>query len=275
MNDIQAPMPNDDELKPLYGQLDGYRGFFHALAAEAAAAAIPATITWRLPVEKAGTRTELATPRLLDFELHKADPFALRKRYPRQKNIQGLYFFASTGEHVWHESELEAHVMRRYDMRGDVVAIAAQPFRIDFGDGAHHIPDLLLYLADHRQVVVDVKAAKFLPDAMTQFEKTHAVCKAVGWEYDIHWEASRQVTVNVDRLSYFKNPGYYPDEEQLQRMLAWLTEPRPLLQAAIALDRPTVPDGRSAILHLVWAGVLTLDLSKPITDTTLIGKANA
>lgn len=160
-------------------------------------------------------------------------------------------------------------------MRGDVVAIASQPFRIDFADGADHIPDILLYLADHRQVVVDVKPAKFLPGAMTQFEKTHAVCKAVGWEYDIHWEAGRQVTINVDRISYFKNPGYHPGEERVQRLLAWLTEPRPLVQAAVALNPATVPEGRSAILHLVWAGVLTLDLSKPINDTALIGKANA
>lgn len=273
--DIIKPTSGHHPLKTAYDQLDEFRGFFTSLNVTAAAAAVPATITWKPPVQDSPLKTELATPRLLDLELYNADPIGFRKRYPRQKNIQGLLYFASTQEHVWHESELEAHVMRRYDMRGDVVGIASQPFRIEFADGAEHTPDYLLYLADHRQVVVDVKAAEFLPKAMTQFEKTHAVCKAIGWDYDIHWDASRQVTVNIDRLSYFKNPGYHPGDEQLQRLLAWLTQPRQLLEAAIALDPPTVPEGRSALLHLVWAGALTLDLSRPINDTTLIGKAHA
>jgi len=263
-----------EELRSLYDQLDNFRGAFSSISTRAVEAATPAVITWKPPVYQSELVTELATPRLLDRALYRADTIREGKRYPKQKNIQGLYAMASTGHHVWHESELEANVLRRYDLRGDVVAVASQPFTITFADEAEHTPDLLLLLADHRQVVVDVKAAAFLPKAIPQFEKTHAVCRAVGWSYEVHWDASKQVTVNIDRLSVFKHPGYHPGAEREQRLLDWLAEPRTLVEAAIATNPRTVPEGRSAVLHLLWTGSLTIDLTKPINDRSLIGRTS-
>ncbi|MFJ3490612.1 TnsA-like heteromeric transposase endonuclease subunit [Leifsonia aquatica] len=263
-----------DGMRPLYDQLGGFHGGFTSVTPEAVASATPALVTWQPPTSGAGTVTELATPALLDRGLYLTDTIRQGKRYPRQKNIQGFYYWSTVGHHVWHESELEANVMRRYDLRGDVVAAASQPFTINFADDREHTPDMLLLLEDHRQVVVDVKAATFLPKALEQFEKTKAVCNAAGWEYDIHWDATPQVKVNLDRLSLFKHPGYHPGAEREQRLLSWLGEPRTLREAAVATNPRTVPEGRSVILHLLWTGALTLDLTKPISDRTLIGRTS-
>jgi hypothetical protein len=232
--------------------------------------ALPAEVTWSTGVDGAAHRAELASPLLLDRDLFLSAPIRTPSRYPRQKNIQGLYYFASTGHHVWHESQLESVVMRWLDMRSDVVAISAQPMLIRFSDGTSHTPDLLALHADHRQVVYDVKPRKFAPKFEAQFAKTRAFCDRVGFGYEVHHELPRQVEVNLSWVSGFKHPGYYPGNEATQRLLGALEQPMRLRAAATVLGLPSRAHGRSALFHLVWAGVVGFDLSLPISDRTLI-----
>jgi hypothetical protein len=232
--------------------------------------ALPAEVTWLTGVDGASHRAELASPLLLDRDLFLSAPIRTPHRYPRQKNIQGLYYFSSTGHHVWHESQLESMVMRWLDMRSDVVAISAQPMLIRFADGTAHTPDLLTMHADHRQVVYDVKPRKFAPKFEQQFAKTRAFCDHVGFGYEVHHELPRQVEVNLSWLSGFKHPGYHPGQEAAQRLHDALDAPLRLRAAATALGQSSRAHGRSALFHLVWTGAVTFDLTLAISDRTLI-----
>jgi hypothetical protein len=234
------------------------------------ALALPASVTWTTDIERATPRSELATPLLLDRELYAAAPIRTAHRYPRQKNIQGLYYFASTGRHVWHESQLESMVMRWLDMQDDIVAISAQPMRIDFADGTSHTPDFLALHSDHRQVVYDVKPLRFLPKFEAQFAKTRAFCDHVGFEYEVHHELPKQVAVNLSWLAGFKHHGYRPPAEPIRALLRALDQPMPMREAVDVLDGRNRPRGRSGLFHLVWSRVLDLDMTLPISNRTLI-----
>jgi hypothetical protein len=63
-----------------------------------------------------------------------------------QRNRPGLWWFASTGEHVAHESWLERDRLMALDADPEVVAVAAQPMWLHWTAGSRgpvrHAPDL-------------------------------------------------------------------------------------------------------------------------------------
>lgn len=238
--------------------------------ADASALALPATVTWMQNVERARPRTAPANSDLLNHELYDVALFRQPHRYPRQKNIHGLYFFTGARKHVWHESQLEAQVMRWLDMREDVVALSAQPLRIDFADGTSHTPDLLTLHSDHRQVLRDVKPEKHVPKSLEQFAKTRAFCEHVGFHYELHHELPRQVDANLSWIAGFKHHGYRPPQQAISRTVDALCQPLPLLDAARLLAPDDLARGRSGLFHLIWSGLLSLDLTAPISDRTPI-----
>jgi hypothetical protein len=239
------------------------------------ASTLPATVTWSTGIEGAAPKSELATPRLLDRELYLSAPIRTPHRYPRQKNIQGRYYFSSVGAHVWHESQLESYVLRWLDMSKDIVAISAQPMLINFADGSTHTPDMLALHADHRQVVYDVKPERFIPKFAEQFAKTKAFCKQVGFGYEIYHEMPKQVEINMSWLAGFKHIGYGPADDACANLLGSLAPTMQLREAARLLDDRDLARGRSALFHLVWTGVVTFDLTLPISDATLIERKNS
>lgn len=231
--------------------------------------ALPASVRWANA--QGTTLSAPATPALLDRELYIASVIRVGNRYPRQRNYHGRYYFSQTGHHLWHESLLEASVLTWLDISQDIVAIASQPMEIVFADGLKHVPDYMAYHADHRQVVYDVKPPKFLtPKYREQFAKTRALCEHVGWGYEVHTGFPTQVGVNLRWFAAFKHPAFFPGPDATERLLAALTEPLTLINAARALKLERLPNARSAIYHLVWVGVLSIDLTQRIDDQTTI-----
>lgn len=231
--------------------------------------ALPAEVAW---LDADGSSlTALANTELLDRELYLAKPQRTPPRYAKQRNYQGLYYFSQLSQHVWHESLLEATTLRWLDLHVEVAAIACQPFTIVFADGSRHVPDYLALLGDHRQVVYDVKPSGYVTgDIAEQFAQTRAVCEAVGWDYEVRSELSKQEQINLAYVAAFKHPLYYPGDEAIRMLLASLTEPTPLTEAAGLLQMPTLAQARSAIFHLVCIRVLKLDLAAHLNGTTLI-----
>ena len=72
-----------------------------------------------------------------------------------QRNRPGLWWFASAGGHVGHESWLEWDRLMALDADPGVVAVAAQPMWLDWADFAsgralRHAPDCFARRADGR-----------------------------------------------------------------------------------------------------------------------------
>lgn len=233
----------------------------------------PASVRWVTP---AGREMKmLADSSVLDKELYTAEQFRFGHKYPRQKNVHGVYYFSQVSHHVWHESLLESSILTWLDHHTDVVAIAAQPVEIIFGDGSTHIPDFLTMRADNSQVLIDVKPTKYLGEkARLQFDKTLAVCTRIGWQYEVHTELPRQMQINLAWIGAFRHPSFHPGADAVARLLAAMTLPTmSLLDAARSLGLGALPRERAAIYHLIYSRDLTIDNSLPLSDATLIRKA--
>lgn len=210
-----------------------------------------------------------ATSDLLGEALYATRRSRSGSRYPRQRNYHGLYFMEATGEHVWFESLLEESRLATLDMLGDVTAVASQPMELRFADGSKHFPDLIALHSDGRQTVFDVKPARKVDDNLTVFAKTQALCRRVGWGYEVLSEADPIVKRNVQYLRLFKHPGYRPPTTSTGRLdaLAW---PATFADVAPALCPEDLPQGRAWTLHLLWSGSLRTDLNLLLSQTSLL-----
>jgi hypothetical protein len=136
---------------------------------------------------RSGKRLETvpAGRKLLETPLADGDPIRVGGQWQNRPNRHGLYFWAPTRTHVWHESALEATCLTVLEYGGRVDRIAAQPFRLLFRTGApalRHDPDFFAVHRDGDQVVYDDKPrARMTTEAQAQFAETARVCAAVGF----------------------------------------------------------------------------------------------
>lgn len=217
------------------------------------------------------TLSSLASPTLQSRDLFDADPFRVPRRYKNQRNYQSRYYFSGTREHVWCESLLERQMLEQLDFRQDIVAIASQPMQMRFADGTKHVPDFFALHADGRQVLYDVKPLSRVNEkAVTQFANTKATCRVIGWDYEVLTEREPQYTLNVHWLAHFKHTGFYPGTATEDRLRTSLARSLRFIDACDVLGRPTLPEARSAMYHLLWIGAATIDLTLPMTDFTMV-----
>ncbi len=211
---------------------------------------------------------------LLNDEIYLAQQARTGNRYPKKRNYQGLHWFSNTQMHVWYESLFERHALLWLDFTCDIVAISTQPMRMVFEDGTEHYPDFIALHADHRQTVYDVKPASLIgPEAQEQFDKTAQFCRRAGWGYEVLSEFDPVVRSNIEWLSQFRQNCFAPTPEVRARLFEALSEPLNVGDAAYAMHQGTWTGGVGAIYHLVWNRELVLDLTSPLSNNTLIGKA--
>lgn len=219
-------------------------------------------------------RTGPLTSDLLARELYFADPSRVASRYPRQRNYTGWYWFSTTGQHVWHESLLEASSLQLLDHVGTVAAIAAQPVKLHIGDKVHY-PDFITLDTSGVQTVYDVKpAARLTSKALAQFALTADVCKKVGWGYQVLTELPDQTRVNLRYLGLFRHPGYRPERPAAEELLGTVAEGWTISDAVAALPAPSAPVARAQVLHLLWSRDLVCDLNARLSDRTLIRRSD-
>lgn len=232
--------------------------------------ALPAVAHW-LDAKKR-PQAEACGPALLNRELYKSPLIREGHRYPRQRNYYGMYYFGQLERHIWHESLLEANSLRWLDRHEMVKAVAAQPFKLTFADGTTHVPDYIALHDHRRQVAYDVKPPKHVAGEAFQLQaaKTKAVCDAVGWGYRVLGELPPVPRMNLEFLSAFQHPGFYPGAASEARLFAALVTPISIREAADALGLDSRAQGRSALFHLVWHRVASIDLNAQTTDSTLV-----
>src|SRR5262249_10556268 len=150
----------------------------------------------------------------------------------------------------------------------EVIAIAAQPFRLIGADGARirrHVPDILLVDADGGVTIVDVKAPQKRddPDVRALMEWTKHTVALRGWGFEEWYGPCADLLANVTFLAgsrrrsiideglipaVLQTAAIGPSVVDLERSLSW---------AHPALVRPVV-------LHLLWSAGLVVDMSRPL-----------
>lgn len=242
-----------------------------ALAAVSASGA--ATIAWKPSKRRSQLRTARASRRLLDLEIYTADAVRKTVNYPKKPHYHGECTIASTGQAVFYESMLERRALHWLDITQELVSVSTQPMQITFDDGSVHFPDILALHADHRQVLYDVKPAKFVPKFERQFANTRAMCERVGWGYELITGFSPAHEQNLELLAGHGGRLFRPSERMRQQILAAVDGPTRIADAARAVDPEHRNAAIPAIHHLICHRQLRADLDRAVLTTdTLIRK---
>ena len=194
-----------------------------------------------------------------------------------QRHYSGTYWCATTRGHVVYESRLELARLIVADFDPLTVAIAAQPFLLEaqVSDGTRrHVPDFLLVDTGGLATVVNVKPAERLadPEVADSLAWATELFEARGWRTET-WSGLDEVTMaNLRFLAGYRRTVVI-DPEALALVEEAVLPGDTIADVERRLDtRLERADLRPALLHLVWTGVLIVDLAVPLGLDAVLGR---
>ncbi|OLT39528.1 hypothetical protein BJF86_08405 [Serinicoccus sp. CNJ-927] len=209
---------------------------------------------------------------LADLAPENALPIRQFLAWKGKRNYEGRYFSATSGGHVVFESLLERDFLITVDADPDVLAVSAQPFLLIWPRGTgkekFHYPDFFLRLRDGGARVVDVRHPERTDTAEKQFAMTRQVCESAGWDYDVWTGLPEPRMANLRWLHGYRLERYAPHESLRSTILDTFS---PGTELAAGLRRATRVSAveknavHAAILHLLFFGVIHVDLDKPLS----------
>jgi hypothetical protein len=196
--------------------------------------------------------------------------------YRGQRHFPGLYWSATTGRHVGFESWLERDHAMLLDFDPQVTGFASQPFWLFWRDeatgrGRSHAPDYFARAADGSGLVVDCRPSERRDERSTlAFTATLQACDAVGWAYRLVGELDPVRVANLRWLAGYRHPRHRERPGMAAAVTAAFAIPGPLLVQAATVSDPI--EALPVVFHLLWSGALAADLSRPLSDLTLVGR---
>ena len=228
-------------------------------------------------VDEVGIQRRESLPSCWDVPFERMRPSRSFPSFKGQRSFPGLWWSATTGEHVGYESWLERDVAMLLDFDPEVVGFAAQPFWLlwpgERGE-RRHVPDFFARREDGTGVVVEVRPDHLIdPKTATVFEATATACRQAGWRFHRTGGPPAILAANIRWLSGYRHPRCNRPEIA-DALLERFAEPMPLLRGA-----ETVGD-RLAVLpvlyHLLWRHVLVTDVAAaPLSPTNMVCQAKA
>lgn len=232
------------------------------------------SIAWK--DQSGASHQHIADSGILDKELYRAARSRKGSNYRGRRNYNGFHWFAGTNDSVWYESLMERSALLLLDFANDIVSIATQPMLMRFPDGTRHFPDFIAKHADGRQVVYNVKPAAHINDKVrVQFANTAAMCAAVGWTHEVISLFDPVTTGNIEWVGNFRQDHFAPTAAQRIDFLSALHSPQPLRVAAELIGNAAWDARIAAVYHLAWQGDITLDLTTPLSNNSLVRRATS
>ncbi|HEX5302886.1 MAG TPA: TnsA-like heteromeric transposase endonuclease subunit [Streptosporangiaceae bacterium] len=192
-----------------------------------------------------------------------------------QRHRPGLQFMVGTGLHHGFESLQEARVLLALDFAEAVTQVICQPFRLRFttADGpAEHIPVVLAVTSPGGVWLIDVRPAARIGEAdRVKFAASAEAALACGWRYLVVAGWRPHVMTVLDTLSSQRRP--LADPLGLQEVLLGMVSRGPRSFGDLVADTIAPPVARAHLLHLLWHRRLSIDLARPLADTTLVHPA--
>lgn len=177
------------------------------------------------------------------------------------------------GDHVTYESRLELGRLILADFDPAVRVIVSQPFLLEApvdGRARRHVPDFLL-LRGEEVVVVNVKPRDRLAKARVRatLDWANELLERRGWRTEVWSGTDLHLLANVRFLAGFRRSGLF--DADLLADVARAAPGRTVAEAeAVLSDHWPRVSVRPAVLHLLWAGRLRTDVSRPLdADSTL------
>ncbi len=228
-------------------------------------------------IDETGAQRREPLPSCWDAPFERASPSRSFPTFKGQRNFPGLWWSATTGEHVGYESWVERDVAMLLDFDPEIVAFSAQPFWLIWpGQQGErkHAPDFFARRTDGTSVVVDVRPDDLVdPEAAEAFEVTAAACQAVGWDFRRTGGPSAVLAANVRWLAGYRHPRCRRPE-LADALMERFVEPMPLFAGAAAVgDRLAV---LPVLYHLLWRHVLMTNLAAaPLSPSSMVHRAQA
>lgn len=194
-----------------------------------------------------------------------------------QRNRPGLWWFATTGELVGHESWLERDRLMALDADPEVVGVAAQPMWLrwtaDSGRSVRHAPDYFARRADGTGVVIDVRADQRIGDQdAAVFAATARLCALVGWGYQRVGELGPVHAANLRWLSGYRHPRFA--QPGLAARLSEVFAVRgPLLGGAAMAGDPVAV--LPVLFGMLWRGELAAELERDLLGPATLVRARS
>jgi len=199
--------------------------------------------------------------------------------YRGQRHFPGLYWAASMDCHVGFESWLERDHAILLDCDPQVVAFTSQPFWLHWRDAATgqsrtHAPDFFARMAGGAGLVVDCRPIDRIDDrSAASFAAMGRACEAAGWGYRLVGEIDPVRVANLRWLAGYRHSRYDGGPGMSAAVHSAFWGPAPLIARATEVGDPIVV--LPVVFHLLWQGLLTADLSRPLGDRTLVCRAEA
>lgn len=208
--------------------------------------------------------------------LDAAIPWRRFRSYRGQRHYSGSYWSTTMESLVGYESRLELANLLCEDFDPSTTWILSQPFLLAGADGSRkrrHVPDYLVERIGGRACVIDVKPAALLADPKIAAALTWSarMVESIGWEYVVRSEPEPVRLGNIKFLAGYRRAfQFIPVEVEAVRLA--VREPMTIGQACrIGAGQIAEPEyARGIVLHLLWAGKLTTDLSVPLSSTTIV-----
>jgi hypothetical protein len=132
-----------------------------ALAAGVAAGGVSAGDASLVFAEPGGSKRRELLARCWDVRFEDVPPVRSFPSRPGQRHFPGLWWAATTCDHVGYESWVERDHVMRLDFDPAAVAFSSQPFRLLLGRPGErtlrHVPDFFVRQRDGSVVVIDVR----------------------------------------------------------------------------------------------------------------------
>jgi len=209
---------------------------------------------------------------LLRTPVRTLSPVRTPRSYKGQLHLGGKYLFETTGQHVLFESRLEQDALRFLDYQRTVVQVAAQPLMLKFSYGRKnyvHYPDFLVERQGQRRLLMNVRTAVYTrtAQAVRAFGAAQALANALGWDYETWSEPENALNLNLRFLGGFRfRPHRFAElAPRLMNACGFSVRLDDLCHAIQpeALVRPV-------LFHLLWTGQLNADLTRPLSNATLL-----
>ncbi|MEJ7783945.1 MAG: TnsA-like heteromeric transposase endonuclease subunit [Solirubrobacteraceae bacterium] len=197
-----------------------------------------------------------------------AVPWRTIRSHRGQRHLPGLYWSSTTGGHVVYESRLELARLLLADADPSVVGIAAQPFLV-WDEDRRHVPDFLLARVDGSVAVVNVKPADRLkrPPVAEALSWAGEVFAGRGWEHEVWSAADPMMLANVRFLAGYRRSALL-NPDSIAVAVSLTRAGQTIADAEATLRAGGMREPRPVVLHLVWSGVLRVDLTRPVTSET-------
>ena len=244
-----------------------------ALAAGVAAGGVSAGDASLVFAEPGGSKRRELLARCWDVRFEDVPPVRSFPSRPGQRHFPGLWWAATTCDHVGYESWVERDHVMRLDFDPAAVAFSSQPFRLLLGRPGErtlrHVPDFFVRQRDGSVVVIDVRPDDRVgPKDAAVFAATAGVCASVGWSYQRVGALDPVFAANLRWLAGYRHRRYGEPSGVVAAVAAAFAVPGPLLGQAASAGDPIEVLPR--VFHLLWQGRLTADLSRPLNDRTLV-----